>query len=100
MDLGNFYFYMSGKCHIRSEMDEDIITVYYVQRQFIFICVSDLALTVNLSCRLSLTQRSCKAGCGVTGTFVVPLTNVDFVVLETKDVSTCLSVKYLGCSTK
>ncbi|XP_064835278.1 erythropoietin-like [Oncorhynchus masou masou] len=29
--------------------------------------------------------RGCKAGCGVTGTFVVPLTNVDFVVLETKD---------------
>ena len=76
-------------------MDEDIITVYYVQRHFIFICVSDLALTVNLSCLLSLTQRGCKAGCGVTGTFVVPLTNVDFVVLETKDVSNCLSVKYL-----
>ncbi|XP_029625479.1 erythropoietin isoform X2 [Salmo trutta] len=35
--------------------------------------------------------RGCKAGCGVTGTFVVPLTNVDFVVWETKDVSTCLS---------
>uniref|UniRef100_A0A673XPT9 Erythropoietin n=1 Tax=Salmo trutta TaxID=8032 RepID=A0A673XPT9_SALTR len=30
--------------------------------------------------------RGCKAGCGVTGTFVVPLTNVDFVVWETKDV--------------
>ncbi|XP_021446817.1 erythropoietin-like [Oncorhynchus mykiss] len=29
--------------------------------------------------------RGCKAGCGVTGTFVVPLTNVDFVVWETKD---------------
>ncbi|XP_034149325.1 erythropoietin [Esox lucius] len=34
--------------------------------------------------------RGCKAGCGVTGTFVVPLTNVDFLVWETKDVSTCL----------
>uniref|UniRef100_A0A3P8YBC3 Erythropoietin n=1 Tax=Esox lucius TaxID=8010 RepID=A0A3P8YBC3_ESOLU len=30
--------------------------------------------------------RGCKAGCGVTGTFVVPLTNVDFLVWETKDI--------------
>ncbi|KAJ7996580.1 hypothetical protein DPEC_G00238540 [Dallia pectoralis] len=42
--------------------------------------------SVNLPCLPSLTQRGCEAGCAVTGAFVVPLTNVDFLVWETTDV--------------
>uniref|UniRef100_A0A8K9VBC0 Erythropoietin n=1 Tax=Oncorhynchus mykiss TaxID=8022 RepID=A0A8K9VBC0_ONCMY len=41
--------------------------------------------------RFIMEARDTETALVMTGTFVVPLTNVDFVVWETKDVSTCLS---------